>query len=106
MSWRDPPLVRCSSGWTSPSREEALALRNKLLLFRFRNLQGARIADNVVDRSIEPRLSQVFTPLLSIIDDPGTREELRELARRYYREMVAERGTETEAHVLEIIRDM
>src|SRR6266699_7029714 len=87
-------------------KEEALHLRNKLLLFRFHKLQKAGVQEHLVDRSIEPRLNQIFVPLLSIIDDPQAREDLRELARKYNREMIADRGMETEAQILEIIRDM
>lgn len=87
-------------------KDEALHLRNKLLLFRFRNLGRRLPTEELVDRTIEPRVNQVFAPLLTIIDDPRAREDLRELARRYSREMIAERGMETEAQVLEIIRDM
>lgn len=87
-------------------KEEALHLRNKLLLFRFRNLRRRAPTEELVDRTIEPRLNQIFVPLLSIIEDPGAREDLRELARQYNHEMIAERGMDTEAHVLEIIRDM
>ena len=86
-------------------KEEALRIRNKLLLFRFRNLRRPRVAEDLVDRAIEPRLNQIFIPLLSIIDDPAARNDLRELARAYNREMIADRGLETEAHILEIIRD-
>jgi hypothetical protein len=53
------------------------------------------------DRAIEPRLNQIFLPLLSIIEDPKDREEMKELARRYHGEMIAERGMDLEAHVLE-----
>ena len=60
----------------------------------------------MVDRTIEPRLNQIFVPLLSIIEDPKAREDLKELARQYNREMIAERGMDTEAQVLEVIRDM
>jgi hypothetical protein len=87
-------------------KDEALHLRNKLLLFRFRNLSRRLPTEALVDRTIEPRLNQIFVPLLSIIEDPGAREDLRELARRYNNEMIAERGMDTEAQVLEIIRDM
>ncbi|HEX7423945.1 MAG TPA: hypothetical protein VF311_08670, partial [Terriglobales bacterium] len=87
-------------------KEEALHLRNKLLLFRFRNLGRRFPTEELVDRTIEPRLNQIFVPLLSIIEDPGAREDLRELARRYNHELIAERGMGTEAQVLEIIRDM
>jgi hypothetical protein len=87
-------------------KQEALQLRNKLLLFRFRNLQKWEIGEGLVDRAIEPRLNQVFAPLLSIITDPGAQGNIRELARQYNREMVAERSTDVEAQILEIIRDM
>jgi len=87
-------------------KEEALRLRNKLLLFRFRNLGKCQPSEELVDRSIEPRLNQIFVPLLSIIEDAAARAELKELARRTHREMVAERGLDAEAQVLEILRDM
>ena len=87
-------------------KDEALALRNKLLLFRFRRRAIPATAENLVDRTIEPRLNQIFVPLLSIIKDAGARAELRELAQRYNRELVSERGFDAEAHVLEIVRDM
>jgi len=87
-------------------KEEALRLRNNLLLFRFRNLNMHQAAEELVDRAIEPRLNQIFVPLLSIIDDQTARSELQELARRYHREMVAERGLDAEAQVLGIIRDL
>jgi hypothetical protein len=87
-------------------KEESLHLRNKLLLFRFRNLHKCAVMESLVDRTIEPRLNQIFVPLLSIIKDPQARDDLRELARRYNREIVAERGMDTEAQVLEIIQGM
>lgn len=90
----------------STYKEEALALRNKLLLFRFRNLKHRQVADNLVDRAIEPRLNQIFVPLLSIIEDSRARADLQDLARRYNRELVAERGMGVEAQVLEVIRDL
>ncbi len=87
-------------------KQEALELRNKLLLFRFRNLHKRVPVEALVDRSIEPRLNQVFAPLLSIIEDHKAREEIRELARKYHLELVADRGLDAEAQLLEIIRDM
>ena len=87
-------------------KAEALRLRNKLLLLRFQRRGDPVTAEELVDRAIEPRLNQIFVPLLSIVNDPGVRSELRELARRYNRELVAERGMDAEAQILEIIRDM
>lgn len=87
-------------------KAEALALRNKLLLFRFRNRSKRAASESLVDRTIEPRLNQIFVPLLTIIDDEAARADLQELARQYNRELVADRGMDTEAQVLEIIRDL
>lgn len=87
-------------------KAEALALRNKLLLFRFRNLHKPRITESLVDRSIEPRLNQIFVPLLSVIGDAGARAALQEVARQYHRAMVSERGLDMEAQVLEVIQSL
>jgi len=90
----------------SAYKETALRLRNQLLLFRFRNLHKRIVSESLVDRSIEPRLNQIFVPLLSIVEDEHTRNDLRELARRYNRELIVERGMDIEAQILEIIRDL
>ncbi len=87
-------------------RAEALALRNRLLLFRFRTLGRAPVAPALVDRAIEPRLNQVFAPLHAVVADPETQRDLRDLARRYNRELIADRGLEVEAQLLEVIRGL
>jgi hypothetical protein len=87
-------------------KDEAREIRNKLLTFRFRNFGRRTVDPAVVDRSIEPRLAQVFVPLLSVIEDTSAREALRKVARDYHRELVADRGMDIEAQVLEIIREL
>lgn len=87
-------------------KEEARRLRNKLLLFRLRNYEKPRDLSALADRSIEPRLAQIFAPLMSVVDDPGTREAIRDLARRYGKDMTDIRGMDLEAEVLEVIRDL
>jgi len=99
---RDDIPINLPSGY----KEEALHLRNKLLLFRFRNLHKRQATESLVDRSVEPRLNQIFVPLLSIIEDTGAREGLRDLIRRYNRELIADRGMDMEAQILEVIRDL
>ena len=66
-------------------RDEALALRNKLLMYRFQNWGRYVPSEKLVDRSIEPRLNQIFVPLLSIIDDENALKEVRNFARDYNR---------------------
>src|SRR5437762_9790496 len=91
---------------TSDYKREALELRNKLLMFRFRSFGKRQIDPALVDHSIEPRLAQIFVPLLSVIEDAGAREALRQVAREYHKELVADRGMDVEAQVLEIIREL
>jgi hypothetical protein len=91
---------------TAQYKREALELRNKLLTFRFRNFGKRLIDPALVDRSIEPRLAQIFVPLLSVIEDAGARQALRQVARDYHRELVADRGMDIEAQVLEIIQEL
>ena len=83
--------------------EEALSLRNKLLLFRFRNLGQPRTLGEFLPETIEPRLRQIFAPLLSVIRDPETRREVVALAEEYGRTILSDRGLELEAQVLEIL---
>src|SRR5713101_7141860 len=87
-------------------KDEAQSLRNQLLLYRFRNFRARKPVADLADRAIEPRLNQIFLPLLSVVSDAKDREELRALARRYHGEMVNERGMDLEAQVLECIRDL
>lgn len=87
-------------------KAEALTLRNKLLTFRLRNLHRRMALEERMDRHIEPRLAQVFLPLLSIIDDKTARQEVLDLAQRYQADLLNDRGMDAEAQVLEIIRDL
>jgi hypothetical protein len=91
---------------TADYKREAQELRNKLLMFRFQNFGKRQIDAGLVDRSIEPRLAQIFVPLLSVIEDAGARQALRQVAREYHRELVADRGMDIEAQVLEIIQEL
>jgi hypothetical protein len=91
---------------TASYKQEALELRNKLLMFRFRNFGRCHIDPALVDRSIEPRLAQIFVPLLSVIEDVGARNALRQVARDYHRDIVADRGMDVEAQMLEIIQEL
>jgi hypothetical protein len=85
---------------------EALHLRNQLLLFRFRNHAKPRDLVLNVDRSLEPRLAQIFAPLLSIVEDEETLADLHELAQSYNREMAADRLLDVAAELLMVIREL
>jgi hypothetical protein len=86
--------------------DEALEIRNKLLMFRFRNLNSRHPDPALIDRTIEPRLNQIFVPLLSIISDGEVRADIQNIARDYGREMAIDREMGAEARILEIIREL
>ncbi len=86
--------------------EEALALRNKLLLYRFRNFQSMGIDASLVNPSVDNRINQIYLPLLSIAKDPQVREELMARQLESQERLAEERGEALEAQILEIIRDL
>ncbi len=90
----------------SEQKAESLGLRNKLLLFRFRNRTHRQDVAELADVAIEPRLNQIFAPLSSVVGDQATRDELKALARRYQAELITDRGISMEAQILEVIRDL
>lgn len=90
----------------SSHQTEAAEIRNRLLLFRFRMLKNVHVDDTLVDEGLEPRLNQVLVPLMSVVRDTKAREELKGLARQYQREITADRGTDVEGKVLEVIHGL
>lgn len=87
-------------------REEARQLRNKLLMFRFRNRHNIRIVESLVQASLEPRYNQIFVPLLSVIGDPSVQRRVMGIAHEYQANAIAERGNAPEGQILAIIRDL
>lgn len=90
----------------SSYRGEARALRNKLLLYRFRNLETAGIGEDLADSTLSARLNQMFVPLLSIVEDRETRDAIASRARGYQADRTALLGLGIEARLLEVIRDL
>jgi hypothetical protein len=87
-------------------REEAKALRNQLLMYRFRTLDSIKVDDSLVNRSVSARLNQILVPLLSIITDDSLRDEVRESLEGLDRALSAERSESREAHVLAVLSDI
>lgn len=90
----------------SAYKDEARTLRNKLLLYRFRNRGRFSVRERDLEPSIEPRLRQMFAPLLATVEDQSLRQELHTLARQYHRDLALDRSMDTEAQVLEVVRDL
>jgi predicted house-cleaning noncanonical NTP pyrophosphatase (MazG superfamily) len=84
--------------------QEALEIRNKLLMFRFRNYGQKKINPELNDKSIEPRLNQIIVPLASIISDQEIVEQLKFFIKEYNEQLISDRGMEEAGQVLEIIK--
>ena len=87
-------------------KSEALALRNKLLAYRFAYFSRITVDDTLVNRSLSPRLNQILVPLLSIVDDEHLRDEIRSVAHSLEEDLAAERNASTEAQLLEVIMSL
>jgi hypothetical protein len=85
-------------------KAEALRLRNKLLLYRFRKHGNKIVAAKFLDDTIEPRLNQIFAPLLSVVGGEDARAELRAIARELNAELIEDRGLDVEADILAVIQ--
>jgi hypothetical protein len=83
--------------------QEALGIRNKLLMFRFRNYGQKKINPELIDKNLEPRMNQIIIPLASIIADEETRKQLKDFSREYNNQLISDRGMREEAEVLEEI---
>lgn len=85
-------------------QEEAQELRNKLLLWRFRNYAKPHFPDAHVDRRIDKRINQIFAPLLCLVSDQDIRAQIARLAKEKSEEIRSDRGFQLEADVLAAIR--
>lgn len=85
---------------------EALGIRNKLLMFRLKNYDKVTIKNELVDKTLEPRLNQIIVPLMSIISDSKLRHDLGSSVRDYHLQMVRDRGMEIEGQILEVIKEL
>lgn len=86
--------------------EEARGIRNQLLLWRLRHFKDARGATRAGARDLEPRLQQIFGPLVSVISDVSARQRIVAAIGKYNEDLVDERSEAAEAQVLQVIRDL
>ena len=99
----DIPLILPESFW-----DEALALRNKLLAWRFEKRDKFGTVNEATYRipGIEPRLNQILMPLLSIIEDQDLKDEIKAMARTKQDEILEARSTSWAAWVLKAILEL
>jgi hypothetical protein len=81
-------------------RTDALALRNRLLHFRLSNLFAIKSDPARLLAGIDPRLNQTALSLVSLMDDPGLRDEFEGLLNRRHAELAAERGRNMDSRTM------
>jgi hypothetical protein len=84
---------------------EAQLLRNKLLQFRFRNIKRYSVTQ-IVEGGLEPRINQIFAPLLVLMDNEHDRNEVLGLISDYSKELTLDRGIDVDARVVDVIMEL
>lgn len=86
--------------------EEARSIRNQLLLYRLRNFHAVRSRFTAMAAGLEPRLQQIFGPLMAVVDDEKGKADIRKVLNRISDDIADERSDAAEAQVLAVIRDL
>jgi hypothetical protein len=82
---------------------DALALRNKLLLYRLRNWRIMEVREDLSDASIEPRLDQVTLALKTLVDDPEMLQQINHFVRAYNATLITDRQMSVPAIVVQVL---
>jgi hypothetical protein len=80
--------------------DDALVIRNKLLLWRFKNYRKELIFDEGLIEGVHPRLHQIVIPLMTIIESESVKQSLREFVQKYNVELLADRGLTRESDII------
>jgi hypothetical protein len=83
--------------------EEAQALRNRLLSFRFAYLQKTRIRPERASDTLSSRMNQILVPLLSITEDQDARQIMLNLAQGIETSLASEKSVLPEALLLDVL---
>ncbi len=87
-------------------RDEALVLRNKLLMYRFRAFGEARIKPELADRARSGRFNQTVLPLLSVATTEDMRAAVRSVAEECDERSASFRALSIEAEVVATICEL
>jgi hypothetical protein len=86
--------------------DAAEQLKAQLLSYRVRWRSKLAIPNVTRDPNLEARVAQVFAPLMAVAFDTRAKERLYDLARKTSATLRTDRGTTTEAQLLDIISEL
>lgn len=84
-------------------KDEALRLRNQLLMYRFCHRKQIGIDPRLANPALSHRLNQILVPLLSIIPDAAVQHDIMTAAGALERSVTTERSATPEARVLDVL---
>jgi hypothetical protein len=87
-------------------KDEARALRNKLLAYRFKERLGVSINASLYDPTLTPRANQVTLPLLSLLDNARLRDATRSIVRETHADTLAERAASPAGHLIALLLEL
>jgi hypothetical protein len=103
-----PAIIRKDIPITLPDafEEEALLLRNNLLTYRFKMFNKIKKYIIPKDIPLEGRISQIFSPLLSVVFKREDQKQILAIASQYSDELKNDRSQNIDAQVLSIIKQL
>lgn len=85
--------------------EEALSIRNKLLLWRLRHWEGAKLDSALEIKGVESRINEIIVPILSVMHSDTVRNDIETLAREQQEDLKQQRQSSLEGEILRVIKD-
>jgi len=86
-------------------KQDALHLRNRLLHYRLTNFFAIRSDPSRLIAGIDPRLNQMGSSLLALVDDVGLRAEIGEMLKARQEQIAAVRASGLEARTLAVLAE-
>ena len=80
--------------------DDARELRNQFLMWRFRNYRKELVFEDTPIEGLHPRLRQIITPLMAVMDSVEAKEALKAFAKAYNTELVADRSQTREYEII------
>lgn len=87
-------------------KDEALALRNKLLMYRLRNRHSVTLDAGLANRRWEARMNQILLPLLSVTPTETMRDAIAAMAENLHHATLSERSGSTEGELVAIVAEL
>ena len=84
-------------------KEEARALRNQLLWYRFTTFRTMGISPDAYDPALSPRQNQIVAPLLSVVPERYLRTCIQRIVKASHAAIAADRAASPEGQLLEVL---